>query len=176
MAGASLSRLARLNSLRKRNLEILEGELAGCAALEPIHTYPEAERGGYLGFLLRYHPEEAGGWPREAFVHAARAEGVRISVDRYTCFSPAAQTLHRAPLFNTLDRSQFGGGLSAVEFRERPDQVHLPVAERVVNELISVPPFTLVRERDVRLQARAMRKVVEGARRIRDLRDGIVSR
>jgi dTDP-4-amino-4,6-dideoxygalactose transaminase len=172
LANASLSRLPLVNRLRKRNYDILAEELADCPALKTIGRYPQAEPGGYLEFPLRYRPEHAGGWPREAFVQAAKAEGVYVDVDRYTNASSTSQLLHQAPLFNTLDRSQFGGPLSAVRLEPLPSDVRLPVAERLAAELLSMPSFTAVKEQFVREQARAMRKVVEAAQRIGDLRTG----
>lgn len=173
MANASLSRLPRLNQLRKRNYNILTEELTDCPALETIGCYPDAKRGGFLEFSLRYRPEHAGGWPREAFVRAATAEGVYVDVDRYTNASSTSPLLHQCNLFNTLDRRQFGGPLSIANFAPLPREARLPVAEQLAGELLSMPPFTSVSERFVRQQARAMCKVVEAARRIRDLRTGI---
>jgi dTDP-4-amino-4,6-dideoxygalactose transaminase len=172
LANASLSRLPRLNKLRKRNYDILAEELADCPAIETIDKYPQSERGGYLEFPLRYRPEHAGGWPREAFVKAAQAEGVHVDVDRYTNASSTSPLLHQCSVFNSLDRNQFGGPMSGVHFDPLPATVRLPVAEQLSSELLSMPPFTSVSERFVRQQARAMRKVVEGARKIRDLRTG----
>lgn len=59
-----------------------------------------------------------------------------------------------------------------VEMTQRPDEVHLPVAEKLANELLSIHPYTRVSERFVRQQAMAMCKVVNAARHIRDFRTG----
>jgi hypothetical protein len=80
--------------------------------------------------------------------------------------------LHQCGVFNSLDRNQFGGPMSGVRFDPLPGTVRLPVAEKLSSELLSMPPFTSVSERFVRQQAQGMRKVVEAARRIRDLRNG----
>jgi dTDP-4-amino-4,6-dideoxygalactose transaminase len=173
MANASLSRLPKLNKLRKRNYDILTEELADCPAVQTIGTYPGAERGGYLEFSLRYHPEHCGNWPREAFVRAAKAEGVYVDVDRYTNVSSTSALLHQCNVFNTLDRSQFGGPMANVKFDPLPRDVELPVAEQLSAELLSMPPFTSVSKKFVREQARAMCKVARAAQRIRDLRIGI---
>jgi dTDP-4-amino-4,6-dideoxygalactose transaminase len=173
MANASLSRLPKLNKLRKRNYDILSEELANCPAVQTIGTYPDAERGGYLEFSLHYHPEHCGNWPREAFVRAAKAEGVYVDVDRYTNVSSTSALLHQCNIFNTLDRSQFGGPMANVQFDPLPRDVELPVAERLSAELLSMPPFTSVSEKFVREQARAMVKVARVAQRIRDLRTGV---
>ncbi len=172
MANASLSRLPKLNKLRKRNYDILTEELADCRAVQTIGTYPGAERGGFLEFSLHYRPEHAGNWPREAFVRAAKAEGVYVDVDRYTNVSSSSHLLHQCKVFNTLDRSQFGGPMSTVHFDPLPRDTELPVAEQLATELLSMPPFTSVSERFVREQARAMCKVARAAERIRDLRTG----
>jgi dTDP-4-amino-4,6-dideoxygalactose transaminase len=173
MANASLSRLPKLNRLRRRNYEILREELADCPAVQTIDTYPGAERGGLLEFVLRFHPEHCGNWPREAFVAAAKAEGVYINVDRYTSVSSTSSLLHQCSIFNTLDRSQFGGPMANVRFDPLPREVELPVAEQLPAELLSMPPFTSVSEKFVREQARAMVKVVRAANCIRDLRTGV---
>ncbi|MEX2308345.1 MAG: DegT/DnrJ/EryC1/StrS family aminotransferase [Pirellulales bacterium] len=173
MATASLKRLPKLNKLRRKNYEILSQELEGCQAVRPIDTYPRAMRGGLLEFILRYDPEHAGGWPREAFVKACRAEGVPLSVDRYTQVGENARLLHEAAIFNEFDRSGFGGAFGAVRFEQLPRETSLPVAEKLSQELVSLPPLTQVRESYVRQCAQAMRKVAKLAPTIRDLRTGV---
>jgi dTDP-4-amino-4,6-dideoxygalactose transaminase len=173
MASASLKRLPKLNKLRRRNYEILSQELAGCKAVRPIETYPGAVRGGLLEFILHYHPEHAGGWPREAFVKACRAEGVPLSLDRYTQVGETARVLHEATVFNDFDRSGFGGAFGATRVERLPRDTSLPVAEKLADELVSLPPFTRVRESYIRQCAQAIRKVAELAPTIRDLRTGM---
>ena len=173
MASASLKRLPKLNKLRRKNYEIIRQELEGCQAVRPIETYAGAVRGGVLEFIFRYDPERAGGWPREAFVKACRAEGVPLSVDRYTQVGENARLLHEASIFNDFDRSGFGGAFGALRFDRLPRETSLPVAEKLSHELVSLPPFTQVRESYVRQCARAIRKVAELAPTIRDLRVGV---
>jgi dTDP-4-amino-4,6-dideoxygalactose transaminase len=173
MANASLSRLPKLNRLRKRNYDILAEELADCPAVQTIGTYPGAERGGFLEFIFRFRPEHCGNWTREAFVAAAKAEGVYINVDRYTNVSSTSNLLHQCSIFNTLDRSQFGGPMANVRFDPLPREVELPVAEQLSGELLSMPPFTSVPEKFVREQAKAIAKVVRAANCICDLRTGV---
>ena len=173
MATASLKRLPKLNKLRRRNYAIVCQELEGCGAVRPIDTYPDAVRGGLLEFLFRYDAELAGGWPREAFVKACRAEGVPLSVDRYTQVGENARLLHEAAIFNDFDRSGFGGAFGAMRIERLPRETSLPVAEKLSHQLVSLPPLTLVRESYVRQCGRAMRKVAELAPTIRDLRVGV---
>jgi dTDP-4-amino-4,6-dideoxygalactose transaminase len=172
LAAGGLSHLAELNRLRRRNYEILAEELAGCEGVRPIETYPGAERGGLLEFILWYRPEKAGGWSREAFVAAARAEGADVAPDRYTCVDDDGRLLHEAPLFNELVGLPWGGALSMVRFSRASRQTSLPVAEKLADELISLPPFTRVSEQYIRETSRALRKVATAAAQMGDLRAG----
>lgn len=169
----SLSRLPELNRRRRRNYQILCDELAGCPAVEPIGTYADAERGGFLEFILRLRPERIGGVSRGAFVKAAQAEGVPIDVDRYTSLGPRS-LLPAQPLFNDLDYSRLAGGVGGGmnRNRSRAALADLPVAERVADELLTLPPFTRVPERFIRDCARALRKVADGLARVTDYRVG----
>lgn len=173
MACGSLARLGMLNKLRLRNYEVLSRELDGCRGIRPIETYADAVRGGLLEFIFRYEPEHAGGWPREAFVRACRAEGVPIAVDRYTQVGETARILHEAPIFNDFDRSGFGGAFGCLTFDRLPRDTSLPVAEKLAHQLVSLPPLTKVRESYVRELGQAMRKVAEIASSVRDFRTGV---
>jgi perosamine synthetase len=173
LANASLSRLPKLNAMRRRNYEILSQELADCRAVRPIDTYPGAVRGGLLEFLLRYEPGHAGGWPREAFVVACRAEGVPINVDRYTQVDKNSRLLHQSTVFNEFDRSGFGGAFGNLTIDPPSRDALLPNAERLSEQLISLPPMTKIRESYVRDIARAICKVATIAPNVRDFRTGI---
>ena len=171
LANGGLDRLPELNRLRKRNYQMLVDGLAGCNALEPITTYPDAERGGFLSFVFRYHSEAAGGWTREAFVKAVQAEGVPLSVERYTAIGGAGEILPEAPLFRSLDVTGLGGpvGEALTAYRKLPP-AELPVTRRLARELVALPPLTKVPERYVRQCVRALRKVAAAAPRIEDVR------
>jgi perosamine synthetase len=176
LALGSLSRLPELNRLRQRNYDILCAELARCPALQPIETTDHAERGGFLEFILRYASEHAGGWNSRAFVHAARAEGVPIEVERYARIGERGRMLHETPIFTTLDLSQLGGCLDGGRAgREAIAHHDLPVVRALADRLISLPAFTDVPERFVRECAAALRKVAEcanamgGAGRVRQV-------
>jgi dTDP-4-amino-4,6-dideoxygalactose transaminase len=171
LAEAGLERLPELNRLRRRHYQILGDELEGCPGIKLAGTYDEAERGGFLSFLLTYAPEECGGWSREAFVQAAKAEGVPLSVDRYTQFSPRWSLLPDAPLFQTMDPSELGGpiGISLANYRKSPAP-ELPMTRKLVSRLVSLPAFAKVPESYVRECGRGLRKVAEAAREISDFR------
>ena len=171
---ASLARLDELNARRARNYARLADALASSKAVSPIETYPDAERGGYFEFVLRYDPDHAGGWPIGAFAHAARAEGVPVTVDRYTRQGQRAALLDDAPLFTAVDFDQLGGYLGGPT-RGRPVDgpgMARPVAESLADRLITLPPFTDVSADFVRQCGAALVKVADGAARINDPRTG----
>ena len=161
LARGSLARLDELNRRRRRNYELLTGELEGCGALATIETTPGAVRGGFLEFILRYDPAHAGGWTAKRFIKAAKAECVPISEERYARIGDAKRPLHRSPIFGALDVSSLGGNLAAT--RDGREPPHLPVTEGLAGRLLKLPPFTKVPERYVRECARALRKVADHA-------------
>jgi len=160
LATGSLSRLPELNRRRQRNYGILSEELVGCEAVQPIQTTPEAVRGGFLEFIIRYTPEKAGNWKSSEFLEAAQAEGVPISKERYARLGKSKRMLSETPIFTTLDSTELGGYL---EVSRSPDnsqaQSDLPVVRNLAGRLLTLPPFTKVSERFVRECAAALRKV-----------------
>jgi perosamine synthetase len=159
LASGSLSRLPELNRRRQRNYDILNEELAGCPAVQPIETTPDATRGGFLEFILRYSAEHAGGWNTRAFVHAVRAEGVPAEMERYAQIGESGRTLHETPIFTTLDLAALGGYLDGGRGRRSAVEQDLRSVRGLVDRLISLPAFTDVPERFVRECAAALRKV-----------------
>src|SRR5439155_925358 len=132
LALGTLSRLDELNRRRRRNYEILNTELAGCRAVQPVETTPGATRGGFLEFIVHYDPAHAGGWSCRAFIKAARAEGVPIAEERYARIGDQGHMLHESPVFTTLDVSALGGPLRALYEGTGPDgRVLRLVAQRV---------------------------------------------
>ncbi len=174
LADRSLSRLQELNTRRQRNYRILSEVLDGCHAVTPIGSYPEARRGGFLEFILRYCPGDAGHWNVGAFAKAAAAEGVPIMVDRYTRQGPSAALLHKSPIFSQIDYSVLGAAIGGPGGAKPPaaPEVDLPVTMGLTDCLLSVAPMTKVSETFVRQCALALRKVAQEASRIKDLRSG----
>lgn len=168
LAQESLRRLTELNRRRRTNYAVLSDALAGCDALEPIQTYDDAERGGLLEFILRYYPERVGGWNIGAFAAAARAEGVPVDVDRYTRQGTHAAMVNRLPVF----ASDVGSETTTDVGRSGTDEITLglPVAEHMLDRLLTLPPFTKVSRRTVRGYAAALRKVATVAANCPDLR------
>ena len=166
LALGSLGRLDELNRRRRRNYEILSAELEDCKAIHPVESHPDARRGGFLEFIVKYDPVHAGDWPREAFIKAARAEGVPIARERYAGIGDRGCLLHESRLFTTFDLSQLGGrlGSHAPGARDRRPE-ELPTTRSLADRLMTLPTFTKVPERFVRQCARALRKVADGAAR-----------
>jgi len=164
LATASLGRLAELNRRRQRNYDILCEELAGCEAIQPIKTTPEAVRGGFLEFIVRYTPEKAGNWKSTEFIKAAQAEGVPISKERYAQLGKSKRMLSETPIFTTLDSSELGGYMEAsrAPLDSHADQ-DLPAVKNLAGRLLTLPPFTKVPEQFVQECAAALRKVAEYA-------------
>jgi perosamine synthetase len=170
LALGSLSRLPELNRRRQRNYDILCSELAECSALEPIETTHQGERGGFLEFIFRYAPEHAGNWNSRAFVHAARAEGVPIEVERYGRLGDRGRMLHETPIFTTLDLSRLGSYLGGgSQSGEKALNHDLSGVRAVADRLISVPAFADVPERFVRECGAALRKVAACAQEMRQV-------
>jgi perosamine synthetase len=159
LALGSLSRLKELNRLRQRNYDILCSELADCEAIQPVKTTPEATRGGFLEFIVRYTPEKAGNWSVSQFIEAAKAEGVPVSKERYARLGKRKRMLSETPIFSTLDGSTLGGFLpTSPDFQPNPDD--LPVVSTLSQRLMTLPAFAKVSEQYVRDCAAALKKVV----------------
>ena len=160
LATGSLSRLPELNRRRQRNYDILCEELADCEAVQPVKTTPDAVRGGFLEFIVRYTPEKAGNWSSADFLKAAQAEGVPISKERYAQLGKNKRLLSETPIFTSLDTSQLGGYLEASRATHDSKVLSdLPVVKSLAGRLLTLPPFTKVSERFVRECAAALRKV-----------------
>src|SRR5436190_4688799 len=162
LACGSLSRLEELNRRRRRNYEILGAALEHCPAVRLVDSYPDATRGGFLEFIVRYDPVHAGGWSRDLFVKAARAEGVPIARERYAAIGDRARPLHESRLFTTRELSRFEGWPDAPAPGDHGDG-SLPVTRGVADRLMTLPAFTKVPERYIRQCAHALRKVADGA-------------
>ncbi|MCA9247647.1 MAG: DegT/DnrJ/EryC1/StrS family aminotransferase [Planctomycetales bacterium] len=169
LALGSLSRLDELNRLRRKNYQIIEDVLQGCPGIQLMRTYPLAQRGGFLSFLLRFDPQYVGGWNQGAIVAAAMAEGVELRPDRLSL-------LHQHKLFCHPQIAGCGGAVGALAKQlhdaDPTADASLPVTEQVFPQLVMLPAFTKVSEEFVRQQAVALRKVAEAAAQIADLRTG----
>jgi perosamine synthetase len=176
LARGSLTRLEELNRRRRHNYELLRRELEGFPVVQPIETTPDAVRGGFLEYILRYDPTLVGGLSRQAFIEAAAAEGVPVAPERYSALGKHGRMLHQSPIFAAGDVYAIAQGAGQPTLPLVP--LELPVTERLAESLITIPPFTKVSERYVRQCARALRKVADHASSIlaRDREQGPASR
>ena len=166
LACGSLSRLDELNRRRRRNYEILSAELESCLAVRAVGAYPDATRGGFLEFIVKYDPARAGDWSRERFIKAARAEGVPIGRERYAAIGAGGGLLHESRLFTTRGLSRFEGQPDVqTPVPQAGDRDSLPATRGLADRLMTLPAFTKVPERFVRQCARALRKVADAAAR-----------
>lgn len=169
LAERSLERLEELNRLRTQNYARLGEVLEDCPALETIGSYPGARRGGFLEFILRYRPEEAGGWNLGAFLQAVRAEGVPAVQDRYTQWNRNSGLLHDSALFHESWAEDLG-------VRTVPSGCLLedfPVSRTLPDRLITLSAWTDVAADCIPQVGWAFKKVIQYARNGGDLRKNL---
>jgi perosamine synthetase len=159
----SLKRLQERNERGGRALQWLREELGDTTGLRAIEALPDAFRASCFNYLFDYELEQEGGPSRDQFVAAATAEGVPISVDRYTRMAGTGVLLHQSPLFTSFDRRQLGGGCydPTRPWSEQCRSISLPVTESIAQRLVSMPyQLYLSKESYVRSCGRALRKVL----------------
>lgn len=149
LASSSLQRLPDLNASRALRWQWLQEELSGLKCVSPTKTLPESARGGFLEYVFRYFPEEAGGLPVGSFVQALCAEGAPVYVDRYTRLGNRRSVIAESFLFAK-------GG-------DRPSIDTLSGCRSVRDGLFAMPALTHNSESEVRSIGRAIRKVASWA-------------
>lgn len=145
LAASSLRRLPQLNAARSQRWQWLQEELEGLKSVRPTRTLPDATRGGFLEYVFRYFPDEAGGLPVGSFVNAVAAEGAPVYVDRYTRLGARRSVIASSPLFDQE------GALAGLEA--------LPGCQKLQDGLFAMPALTENSETQTRLIGRAIRKV-----------------
>lgn len=174
LARASLNGLHDLNRRRRRNYQILADTLQRCEAVEPVATHQGAVRGGMLEFVLRYHPERAGGLNIGAFAKAVAAEGAPVRVDRYMRLGHRASYSGLGAVFQDIDYGPLGSYLGGPAGESAP-AVHpsaLPVTQQMVDRVLGMPALTKVSQRYVRRCGEAIVKVANAAPALADWRTG----
>lgn len=151
LAHKSLRRLPQLNTLRRRNWEILCQELDGCQGVRPVETLDGAVRGGFLEFKFVLDLDVIG-VSRDQYVEALSAEGVNASPDRYG-------HLHEIRFFGNA------GPLKASMLTETgpatPVEPPLINTEGLANRVFTLPAYADVEESVVHQVGVAMRKVAD---------------
>lgn len=167
MAKVGLKRLPELNMKRRANNKLLNDLLRDCPGLQVIDPAPGVTKGGFLEYKFLVTREALTVTPRERIVEAMAAEGAPVTADRYSDRNFTYGLLHKAPLFNEVDRTQLGGCFYDPTRPGPPAKPSLPVAEDINQRLISLPGFIDVTRESLTEVAAAMRKVME---RLEELR------
>ena len=165
MANVGLKRLPELNQKRTANYEYLNDQLRDCPGLEVIDALPGASRAAYLEFKFKLAAETIEVASRERIVEAMQAEGAPVTADRYSDMNFTYGLLHAAPLFISVDRTQFGGCFydpTRPELAQGNQEAPFrPIAQTLNQRLITLPGFTDVTRESLKEVAAAVRKVMD---------------
>jgi len=160
IARVQLRHLDERNAKRNRNLEYLNRELSEIKGIEPFETPPYVKR-VYYEYRIKFNPEELGGVSREKLVAALRAEGAKVSGERYPL-------LHLQPVFK--ERNIYGKGcpFDCPHVRRRVfyKKGDLPVTERSQERVLQLPSFPNAEKPLLDQYVEAFRKVVENIEEI----------
>lgn len=96
LARVGLKHLDERNEIRRRNMDYISKGLLEIEGIEPPYVAPYAKV-AWLIYLVRYYKEKLKGVPKEKFIEALKAEGVRVS--NFEGYRP----LHLTKLFHIRD-------------------------------------------------------------------------
>ncbi len=159
-AAVILAQLARYGSMlerRQQSAAYLRQELADIDGIEPLAVPDYVSASSCHLFIFRYHPDSFGGLPKNKFVKALNAEGIRPAHGGY--FTPA----YRQPVllekntgpFDQITRHEFQGKL--IDYAD----FHCPVAERATaSEAVWLLQNLLLSDH------RGLEQIVEAVRKI----------
>lgn len=144
-------RLEEQTRRRNENALYLAERLSTIEGITPNRRDPEVTQHAYHIFIFRYDSKAFGGWTREQFLTALRAEGVPCS--------PGYSPLYRSPAFRiNTDTHPFPKHIDYAS-------MHLPKVERASEEAVWILQTTLLAEReDMDDIVTAVRKVQDAAR------------
>ena len=159
-----LPHLDEWNASRRANFEYLMNGLRDLPGIHVTDTLPQATRGGYYGTRIRYDSTQVADLPREHFLRALQAEGVKCDTERYVL-------LHLAPFYRERQSAYANYCASSVS-PAAPLQPYsegdLPVTEKMHSQLVALPVFTKPQFRLLDQYIHAFRKVLS---HIEDLKD-----
>jgi dTDP-4-amino-4,6-dideoxygalactose transaminase len=141
---------------RMENAEKLSGAMEGIPGLEPLKKDVRITQRGYYFYVLRFD-EKQFGLSRDRFLTAMEAEGVPLG-------KGYGAPVYRLPVFREMSFGRAGCPLTCCHYKGDMNyaEVECPVAEQVSrNKHITVQNDILLQESNVRLIARAVRKVYE---------------
>lgn len=118
---AQFTRLEKQAKIRERNGLYLNRELAQLGGIEPMKWGGRGTRHAHHLYMARYSRESFGGWPRDKFIRAMRAEGIPFSAGYLL-------PIYRQPYFLEGDFGPY--------HRPRIDysKVHCPACEKACRE------------------------------------------
>jgi 3-amino-5-hydroxybenzoate synthase len=127
---AQLERLSKFNQLRTKNAALLDKLLSGVQGITPQGMDKNVTLNTHYMYMFYYDPKYFGGMGRQEFVDSLIAEGVPAFI--------AYPVVSNTEFFR---ENQFRGHL-----QEKVDTraYKLPNAERIANEVVWLPHFTLL--------------------------------
>lgn len=153
IARVQLKYLDERNKERNANMEYLSLNLKDMKGIEIFDTPPYAKR-TYWQYEIRYCSDELKGLPRSKFIEALRAEGVRISPERY-------EPLHLQPIFE--ERNIHGRGCPFdcphVKRKIVYEEADLPITEKLQRRLLALPAFPRAKRELLDQYVEAFKKV-----------------
>ena len=124
-----LERLEEQARRRERNAERLSAQLAAIPGITPAKMPAGCTRNAYHLYMFRYDPAGFAGLPRERFLEALAAEGIRGS----SGYSPLNQDEF---LENTLASRAYQAIYSAKQIEEWRERNHCPRNEQLCEEAV----------------------------------------
>ncbi len=152
---SQFERLPEQTEARHANGEYLASELERIDGISALKRDPRITKRGYYFYLMRYDASGFGGVPRDLFIEALKAEGIRAGMAHN-------QPIYRNPLFRDMAFGSRGCPILCPHHREPVDysKVHCPVAERIYNEeVIAMGKDFLMKRSNVDLVLEAIRKI-----------------
>lgn len=131
---SQLRRLPRQVEIKHDNGEYLAAELRKIGGVEPLKRDSRITKRGYYFFVIRYHPEEFDGLPKDRFLQALNAEGVPI-------WKGYGMPLYRQPAFR---KEKLKGIIPESSLAQNYGDLFLPGAERFTAEEMTLPHQVLL--------------------------------
>lgn len=136
IANVQLKHLDETNRIRKENFDYLSSGLERIKGIEIPTTVPGATRHGHYEYRVIYHREQLNGIPRERFIEALQAEGVRVDAERYNL-------LHLNPLFQGTNIYGKGCPYDCPHVKRKVTykKGDFPISEEIYSKLLALPSF-----------------------------------
>ena len=146
-----LKYLDERNKERNGNMEYLSSNLRGVKGIELFDTPPYVER-TYWQYEIKYRSEELKAFSKDSFIEALRAEGVKITAERY-------QPLHLQPIFNERNIRRCPFNCPHLKRKIICREGDLPITEKLQRRLLALPAFPQARRKLLDQYVNAFKKV-----------------